>query len=83
MKTGNKVKFKKSQKDENEEAKEFANQYMKNVTENQIKVMCPQCNMNTTIYPEHLDRAYCEICNVLLKKVEDSKTKDEELKKGD
>jgi ribosomal protein S27AE len=70
MKTDNDVKFKKPQKDKNKEAKEFANQYMKNVTENQIKVMCPQCNMNTTIYPEHLHRAYCEKCNILLKVVD-------------
>jgi ribosomal protein S27E len=83
MKTGNKVKLKKPIKDKNREAKEFANQYMKNVTENQIKVICPKCNMKTTIYPEHLGRSYCEQCNVLLKKIEDSKTKDEELKKGD
>ena len=83
MKTENKVKIEKFSKNENSEAKEFANQYMKNVIENQIKVMCPQCNMNTTIYPEHLGRSCCEKCNVLLEKVEDSKTKDEELKKGD
>ena len=42
---------------------------MNNVKENQIKVMCPKCNMKTTIYPEHLGRSYCEKCNVLLKKV--------------
>jgi ribosomal protein S27AE len=83
MKVGDTVKFKKPQKDKRKEAKEFANQYMKNVTENQIKVMCPECNMTTTIYPEHLDRSYCEKCNVLLKKVENSKTNDAELKKGD
>ena len=56
---------------------------MKNVTENKIKVMCPKCSMKTTVYPEHLGRSSCEKCNVLLQKVEDSKTKDEELKKGD
>ena len=77
MKTGNKVKFKKSPKDEKRKAKEFANQYMKNISENQIKVICPKCNMKTTLYPEHLGRSYCEKCNVLLEKVEDSKTKDE------
>lgn len=77
------IKCKKPKKDKSREAKEFASQYMKNVAENQIKVMCPECNMKTTIFPEHLGRSCCEKCNVLLKKVEDSKTKDEELKKGD
>jgi len=57
-------------KDESGEAKEFANQYMKNVTENKIKVMCPKCNMRTAIYSEHLGRAYCEKCDVLLKVVD-------------
>lgn len=83
MKTVNDVKLKKPTKDESGEAKEFANQYLKNVTENQIKVMCPKCNMKTTIYPEHIGRSSCEKCNVLLKKVEDNKTNGEELKKGD
>jgi ribosomal protein S27E len=76
MEADNNVKLKKPKKDKSKEAKEFAKQYMKNVTENQIKVMCPECNMNTTIYPEHLGRSYCEKCNVLLQKVEDSKTDD-------
>jgi ribosomal protein S27E len=68
VKTENKVKIKKSSKNESSKAKEFANQYMKNVIENQIKVMCPECNMKTTIYPEHLGRSSCEKCNVLLEK---------------
>ena len=68
MKKGDNAKFNKQTKNENIEAKEFYNHYMKNVTENQIKVMCPECNMKTTIYPEHLGRSYCEKCNVLLEK---------------
>ncbi len=51
MRVKGKVKYRKPEKDEISEAKEFPNQYMKNVTENQIKVMCSQCSMNTTIYP--------------------------------
>jgi len=55
-------------KDESLETQEFSKQYMKNITEIQIKVMCPKCQMKTTIYPEHLGRSYCEKCDVLLKK---------------
>ena len=70
MRVRGKVKYNEPGKCEGSKTKEFANQYIKNVIENQIKVVCPQCNMNTTIYPEHLDRAYCERCNILLEVVD-------------
>jgi ribosomal protein S27AE len=70
MSSGDNIKNSIAGKDKKSMAKDFANQYMDNVIKNQIKVICPQCNMKTTIYPEHLDRACCDKCNVLLKVVD-------------
>ena len=45
---------------------DFAKEYKKNIEAEQIKAVCPKCKMETHIYPEHLNRAKCETCNILL-----------------
>jgi len=40
----------------------FANRYVKNILDNQVKVKCPTCGMETSVYPEHIDKAYCHVC---------------------
>jgi ribosomal protein S27E len=42
----------------------FKNQYIKNFLAEQIKIKCPTCGMETSCFPEHLERAHCHICNL-------------------
>jgi len=45
---------------------DFASEYKKNVEAEQIKVICPICKREFMVYPEHLGRAECGNCNVIL-----------------
>ena len=45
---------------------DFAKEYKKNIEVNQIKATCPKCKQSFTVFSEHIGRADCETCNILL-----------------
>lgn len=42
--------------------KAFTNQYIVNILDNQINVYCPICGIKTSVFPEHINKAYCHTC---------------------